>query len=105
MFVKMIEKIDDHVIIYSALAGVVWLPFATILPGTEPLMIPFCTCFLGTFLWYSIKSVVVTSQTVIRMKAAGEPIFQAGGLTEYDSEFARQVGEAAGKASKRDKCD
>lgn len=76
MFVNIIEKIDDHVIIYSALVGVVMLPFSTISPGTEPLMIPLSTCMLGSFFWYICKAIVITSQTATRMQAAGEPLIQ-----------------------------
>jgi len=52
-------------------------------------------------IWYPVKAIAITCGTAARFHQEGRPLFEAGGLTEYDTEFARQVGEAAGKAARK----
>lgn len=57
----------------------------------------FYVAALGGFVWYVIKAFLVTGNTIAGWKDThpGEPMIHAGGLTEYDREFAKQVGRAA----------
>jgi len=61
------------------------------------------SALLGGLFWYTAKAFLVTGHTVKNWDKLypGEPMFKSGGLTEYDREFARQVGESAEKARRR----
>jgi len=50
--------------------------------------------------WYTLKAVFITSCTVKNWDRdhPGEPMFRAGGLTEYDQEQCRQTGRAVAEA-------
>lgn len=90
------------IIIYSALAGVIGNFLFGPKPA-DPVGAAFIFAFLALIIYYPLKALAVTCGTVKRMRAEGKPLFEAGGLTEYDSEFARQVGEAAAKATRENK--
>lgn len=92
MIVKMIKKFDEHFIVYSAIPGVILALFI----GAETLLaLPALTAFTGALLWYLLKNIFIIATT----KYEGPPLFEAGGLTEYDSAFADRVGKAAGEAA------
>lgn len=99
MFAKFLEAFDKHCIIYSALVGVALMPFTV--QGQNPLVLPAVTAFLGTVVWYGLKALFITGSTVKNWDKTnpGEPMFSAGGLTEYDSAFAQRIGKSAGEGA------
>jgi len=99
MIVKMFSAYDDHCIIYSGFIGIILnLAFG---PNVDPVSAFFIFAFLGGLFWYAGKAVLITGGTVKRCIETGEPMIKAGGLTEYDTEFAKQIGEAAEAARRR----
>lgn len=58
---------------------------------------------LVLLVWYPIKATFICCETATRFKKEGRPLFEAGGLTEYDSEKCRRIGEATAKAIRENK--
>ena len=58
---------------------------------------------LTLFFWYPAKAVLITLNTILTWKSRypGEPMFRAGGLTEYDQERCRRTGEAMADALRK----
>lgn len=100
MIVRFFEKFDDHCIIYFALIGAV-LGIWRGRTGEDIMVLAIYAATIGGLCWYTAKAVLITAGTVKRSIETGEPLIKAGGLTEYDTEFARQVGEAAEAARRR----
>ncbi len=90
---------DKHPFFYSALIGVV----GNICFGDhiDPVKAAGIFAALGGGLWYVCKAFLISGQTAARMKANGEPLFKAGGLTEYDSEMASCIAREIVKEQRR----
>lgn len=84
----------------AAVVGVILNYFHGPKPA-DPVGSAFIFAGIVLMFWYPIKAILITSGTIVRFRKEGKPLFEAGGLTEYDREFAKQVGEAAAKASKK----
>lgn len=95
---KILEKIDEHVLLYSAGAGIV-INILSPAPN-DPLAAALVFGFLGGMIWYGCKAVLITGNTVVQFRREGRPLIEAGGLTEYDAEYARRIGEAAGRRAR-----
>lgn len=53
--------------------------------------------------WYTLKAIFITGSTVANWDRdhPGEPMFRAGGLTQYDQDYAEAVGKAAADAIRK----
>lgn len=101
MIVSLFEKFDDHCIVYFFLIG-----FALGLNNPEEGSAFFCGLVMATvggLAWYACKAVFITAGTVRNWDRdhPGEPMFKAGGLTQYDQDYAEAVGKAAADAIRR----
>lgn len=103
MIVRFFEKFDDHCILYFFLIGLGLAIFGKNPNHDDPLAMGLLTAAGGGMVWYSIKALLITGNTIATWKQThpGEPMFHAGGLTEYDSELARRIGEASEAARRR----
>ena len=93
------EWYDEHPFFYSACIGVVMNFFYG--PKFEPVS---AACLFGGLvggLWSVGKAFLITGNTISTMRANGEPLFKAGGLTEYDSEMTRRIAEEIVKAQRQ----
>lgn len=105
MIVRFFEKFDDHCLTYFFLIG-----FCLGLFGPEEGSAISCgavMALIGGLAWYSLKAVLITGSTVKNWERdhPGEPMFRAGGLTEYDQDYAEAVGKAAAEAIRRQNND
>lgn len=68
--------------------------------GENPLIIAMMVTTVLGLGWYTIKAVFITAGTIKNWDKTnpGEPMFRAGGLTEYDQEKCRQTGQAVAEA-------
>jgi hypothetical protein len=59
--------------------------------------------FLLCMGYYVIKSILITADTIIHWdeRHPGEPMFKAGGLTEYDRTYAETIGKSVAEEMKR----
>lgn len=87
------EKFGQHPFFYSAIPGSILALFFSV---ETLLALPALTSFFGGLVWYLCKNIFIVATT----KYEGPPLFEAGGLTEYDEEYARRVGEAAGRRAR-----
>lgn len=103
MIVRFFMKFDDHCLVYFLLIGLGLAIFGKNPNNENPLVTGLLMATVCGMAWYAVKAILITGNTIATWKQThpGEPIFKAGGLTEYDREFARQVGEAAEGARRR----
>ncbi|OHB59765.1 MAG: hypothetical protein A2Y12_03535 [Planctomycetes bacterium GWF2_42_9] len=105
MIVRFFEGFDRHCLVYFFLIG-----FALGLNGPEEGSAFYCGAvmtFVGGLAWYTLKAIFITGSTVRNWDKTnpGEPMFRAGGLTEYDQDYAEAVGKAAAEAISRQNND
>lgn len=94
MVLRAFHWYGEHVFFYSFVAG---LPFA-LLGGQDALA---TALMMGTFFclaWFSINAIVVCTGTAIQLRKEGKPLFEAGGMTEYDAGKCKRIGEEVAKA-------
>lgn len=101
MIKRALTKFAEKPISYFFLIGCVVCLF-----GPHPdqfLLMGIYIAALGGAGWYFLKAIFIAGSTVKNwdVEHPGEPMFKPGGLTAYDAELARQVGEAAGRANRR----
>lgn len=73
-------------------------------PDSEnPLIIALMVMTVLGLGWYTLKAIFIAGSTVKNWDRdhPGEPMFRAGGLTEYDAEKCRQTGAAVAEAIRK----
>jgi|ERR1039457_3355765 hypothetical protein len=98
---NIIEKFDDHAIIY--LFGIaIMISLFVKPPHGDNITFALVVWIVFCLVYYTLKAIFITSCTIINWDRdnPGKPMISAGGLTEYDQGFAETIGKAAAEASR-----
>jgi hypothetical protein len=100
-----LSRFDDHAIRNLSFISLILALIDLILRGgnVDVSELFLCFWFVLCMGYYVIKSILITADTIIHWEERhpGEPMFKAGGLTEYDRTYAETIGKSVAEEMKQ----